>query len=364
MKTLGAYARVSTEEQAKEGFSIEAQTKILQAYAIVKGYDNVIMYVDDGYSGKNLRRPEVQRMIADCKAHRLDGVAVWRYDRLSRSLRDTLSLVEDIFNANGIAFISTSEQIDTTTPSGRLVLNILASCAQNEREVTEQRVRMVCMELAKQCKHMGGLPPFGYRVVNERLQVYEPEAEAVRTLFRMYTEGHGYGDLLKYLDGNGFTTIRGNSFRKNSLYEILGNEKYIGVYTYNRTVAADKNGRRNNHANKADDEIVRVDGGVPAIIDMETWRRAVEKRITNKKRTGVYKAKSVYLLTGLAVCGKCGRKIGGNTGGTDRDGTMQRYYVAPCKHVRRVRKEKIEEFAINFIKYIASDPTKIGRAHV
>lgn len=357
MKTLGAYVRVSTEEQAKEGFSIEAQTRVLQAYAIVKGYEKVEMYVDEGYSGKNLRRPQVQRLIADCKAERLQGVIVWRYDRLSRSLRDTLMLVDDVFQAHNVEFISTSEQIDTSSPSGRLVLNILASCAQNEREVTEQRVRMVCLELAKKCVHLGGVAPFGFQIINQRYAVEPHEAEAVRHIYQMYVDGLGYSAIMDYLSENGYTTRTGKPFRKTTLYEILGNEKYAGVYVYNRTVASTRNGKRNNHASKPDDEVIRVEDGIPAIIDKATWERACQMRLNNKHRRGAYTAKQVYLLSGIAVCGVCGRKVSGSTYGHDRKGTPQRYYACHDNCVRRARKEKIESFVIRFLQMLADDPT-------
>ena len=209
MMRAALYARVSTEEQAKEGFSIDAQLNILSAWAVVKGYQVADRYIDDGYSAKNLNRPAVQRLLEDCRAGAIDAVVVWRLDRLSRSLRDTLTVVEDVFRAKNVEFISTTESIDTTTTSGRLMLNILASFAQNEREVNEERVRTVSMDLARQCVHMGGTPPYGFSVGADRhcrnnlqlcLGITRYDACGNRSLDALLLSGIGHNHALNILD--------------------------------------------------------------------------------------------------------------------------------------------------------------------
>lgn len=232
MPHTAIYARVSTDEQAKEGYSIDAQVNILRAYVTIKGLDEPVLYIDDGYSAKNLNRPQIQKLLADCKNGGVGSLLVWRLDRFSRSLRDTIEIVEDILKPRKIDFLSSTESIDTSTPSGRLMLNILASFAQNEREATSERVKMVSADLARHCRHMGGVPPFGYKVVDGFYKVDEEKADAVRTLFRMFIERQGYGDMLKYLNENGFRTATGKEFSKNSLFDLLGNEKYSGLYVY------------------------------------------------------------------------------------------------------------------------------------
>ncbi len=357
------YIRVSTEEQAQEGFSIEAQKKVLDAYAVIKGYDDLEFYIDEGFSAKNLNRPQVRRLMEDCRQGKIQTVLVWRLDRLSRSLRDTLDVFEDVFRGNGIDFISTSESIDTSTTSGRLMLNVLASFAQNEREVIEERVRMVSCELAKEAVHLGGLPPFGYRVVDRHYVIEPLEGQAVHRVFERYVNGLGYDAILRYLNGEGFKTPRGNPFRKTTLYDILGNEKYVGTYVYNRTISANRAGKRNNHANKGDAEIIRVPGGVPAIIDEVTWKRACELRLHNRHVSrGAYIARHVYLLSGITVCGVCGAHINGASMGKDRNGTIQRYYHCKHKDVRRVRKEKLERYVLDFLKLLATDETIVAQS--
>ncbi|MBQ2700417.1 MAG: recombinase family protein, partial [Clostridia bacterium] len=356
IKKAALYMRVSTEEQAKEGFSIDAQRRVLEAQAIVGGYNATEVYADEGKSGKNLRRPQVQKLIADCKEQKISAVIVWRLDRLSRSLRDTLTLIEDVFTPNGIPLISATESIDTSTPSGRLMINVLASFAQNEREVNQQRVSMVMQDLAKQCRHLGGVPPFGYRVVDGFYQLDPVTAPAVEHLFQMFIDGSGYSAMLAWLNENGFTTARGKPFHKNSLYDILGNEKYTGVYIYNRTVPANKDGVRNNRLSKAADQIIRIPGGIPAIITPETWQKAQAIREENKKRPGAFRAKQVYLLSGLCVCDVCKSKMTIVSGSKDRNGTIQRYYACPNHCVAAARKEHIEAAVFKILEaYLAQE---------
>ena len=354
--------RVSTEEQAKEGFSIDAQRRVLEAQAIVNGFDETLCFIDEGKSGKNLRRPQVQQLMEACRQREVTAVIVWRLDRLSRSLRDTLTLIEDIFTPNGIALISATESIDTSTPSGRLMINVLASFAQNEREVNQQRVTMVMQDLAKQCRHLGGIPPFGYQIVDGFYQIDPVTAPAVQHLFDMFIDGAGYSAMLAWLNEHGYRTARGNAFGKNSLHDLLGNEKYTGVYIYNRTIAASKDGVRNNHESKPDAQIIRIPGGIPAIISTETWQKAQAIRAVNKKRPGSYRAKQTYLLSGICFCEACGSKLAIISGSKDRNGTIQRYYACPNRCVTAARKEEIESATFAILSAFLQNETILQQA--
>ena len=204
---VGIYARVSTDEQAREGYSIAAQLHTLNAWAVVKGATSVTEYVDEGFSAKNMRRPNVQRLLADCMAGRIDMVIVWKLDRLSRNLRDLLVTIEDIFNPNHVELVSATEQIDSATPSGRLMLNILGSMSQNERENTSQRVIATMNDLARQARHLGGKPLYGYSVTPDGFYLVDPkEADAVRKAFDMKLAGVGYGHIISMLTTSGHLT--------------------------------------------------------------------------------------------------------------------------------------------------------------
>lgn len=363
MMRAALYARVSTEEQAKEGFSIDAQLNILSAWAVVKGYQVADRYIDDGYSAKNLNRPAVQRLLEDCRAGAIDAVVVWRLDRLSRSLRDTLTVVEDVFRAKNVEFISTTESIDTTTTSGRLMLNILASFAQNEREVNEERVRTVSMDLARQCVHMGGTPPYGFSVGADRhYLVNEAEAAAIRMLFQLRADGYGYGEIITRLTDAGYRTRSGSVFAKNALHDMLKNEKYAGVYTYNRAASASRDGKRNNHASKPNDEIIRIPGGMPAIVPQALFD-VVQQRLTDDRlNAGAYHAKRVYIASGMVYCAVCGSKMTIENVGRNRDGSYQMSYRCRNKCVKRVRYEKLDEHIFNFFDELIADPAIIARA--
>ena len=357
------YVRVSTEEQAQEGFSIDAQLKVLRAWAVVKGAEVEGEYVDEGYSAKNLSRPAMQRLLAACQSRRVDTVLVWRLDRLSRSLRDTIALVEDVFRANGVDFVSATESIDTSSASGRLVLNILASAAQNEREVNEERVRMVTRDLAEQCVHLGGVPPYGYRVgADRRLEIDESEAPAVRLIFSLRAQGYGYGEIISRLGQRGYKTRSGRPFGKNSLHDLLKNPKYCGVYVYNRAAAASRSGKRNNHASKSPDDVVVVPGGVPAIVDSGTWQLVQAQMKEDAHRGGAYTARRVYICSGLTRCAICNRAMPVDVVGKSRDGSIQRSYRCPNRCVKPIRVERLDELVYGFLDALSASLTMIPEA--
>ena len=138
------YVRVSTEAQAEEGYSVGAQTERLQSYCKAMGWAKTELYVDGGFSGSNLERPEMQRLIGDVKSGKTAAVLVYKLDRLSRSQKDTLYLIEDVFIPNDVDFISLNESIDTSTPYGRAMIGILSAFAQLERENIACEPRWVC----------------------------------------------------------------------------------------------------------------------------------------------------------------------------------------------------------------------------
>jgi len=197
------YSRVSSEEQAAHGISIDAQRGILEGYAAMTS-QQIRIYEDAGYSGKNTNRPALQQLLAACRSDAVSAVVVWKLDRLSRSLRDTLAIIEDVFQPRSITLVSVTESIDTSTPSGRMMLNLLASFAQLEREQDSDRVVMAHKHLARDCKYLGGHIPLGYCIDADKHYQLDPvTAPVVRRVFEMYLSRSGYTPILDYL--NSFT---------------------------------------------------------------------------------------------------------------------------------------------------------------
>lgn len=162
-KKAAIYIRVSTDAQAEEGYSIDAQKEQLAAYCVSKGIKNYEFYIDGGWSGSNINRPEIQRLIKDSQEGKISHCIVYKLDRLSRSQKDTLYLIEDVFIPNNVSFVSLNETLDTSTPMGKLMIGILSAFAQLERENIRLRTRMGMKERVKDGYWMGGgRIPFGY----------------------------------------------------------------------------------------------------------------------------------------------------------------------------------------------------------
>src|SRR5690606_4432272 len=188
IQRVAIYARVSTEEQAKEGFSIAAQLQTLRQYAQVYKWEVIDEYVDEGISGKSVNgRPEMQRLIKDVENERFDAVMVWKISRLSRNMLDTLMIL-DKFEKYNVKFISYSENFDTSSLIGRLVLQIMASIAEMERNTLSENVKRGMKQRAIEGRWNGGVV-FGYDTVKKQLVINEKEAEVVQLIFHMYAGG-------------------------------------------------------------------------------------------------------------------------------------------------------------------------------
>ena len=318
MSMIYGYCRVSSEEQAQRGISIEAQRTLLQAYASAQG-QQIRIFEDAGFSGKNTSRPALRRMLSA-----LDDVSVilvWKLDRLSRSLRDTLSMIEDVFQPRGITLVSVTESIDTSSPSGRMMLNMLASFAQLEREQDSDRVVMAHKHLAAECKYLGGHVPLGYCIDEQKQYQLDPvTAPIVRHVFDMYLARAGYTEILTWLNAQPIPAgTRKTQFKKPDLNFMLNNEIYSGTFV--RRIGADPRHKVTNP------ETIRIPGGVPAILSAEEWERVSAIREHNRSTASRARASShVYPLSGLVYCAVCGSLMKVNVGGKTRAGQLERYY--------------------------------------
>ena len=278
MKKIAAiYIRVSTDIQAEEGYSIEAQKEQLTAYCVSKGIKNYDYYIDGGWSGSNINRPEMQRLIKDVKDDKISHVIVYKLDRLSRSQKDTLYLIEDVFNPHNVDFVSLNESMDTSTPMGRLMLGILSAFAQLERENIRMRTRMGMKERVKSGLWMGGgRVPFGYDYDSSQgILVPNKDAEKVKQIYKLYIDGKSPQEIANLL---------GLKYDK-LVNQILVRKSNYGIIEYNGE---------------------EYQGKHEPIISKETYdiaMQCMEQRKTTRTNN------SEHLLTGLIYCGKCGAKM-------------------------------------------------------
>src|SRR5438876_9550295 len=191
-KRCAIYTRKSSEEGLEQEFnSLQAQSEACEAYIRSQRHEGWILararYDDGGFSGGNMERPALQRLLADIRGGRIDIIVVYKVDRLTRSLADFARLVE-IFDAQGVSLVSVTQQFNTTTSMGRLTLNVLLSFAQFEREVTGERIRDKIAASKKKGMWMGGNVPLGYEARERKLYVVESEARTVRRLYELYRE--------------------------------------------------------------------------------------------------------------------------------------------------------------------------------
>jgi len=216
------YVRVSTDEQARDGVSLEAQQARIRAYAEAKGLVLEGILSDQGYSGKNLNRPGLQELLDRCKRGEVGAVVVLKLDRLTRQTRHLLSMVEDVFLAKEIELHSVSESLDTSTPHGRFVLTLFGGLAQMERELIAERTRA-----ALAFKRENGQPtshaPLGFKAngSRERMQPVPEELETVRHILTLWRCGSSYAAIARKLNAEGARTKRGGLWHHSTVSRIV-----------------------------------------------------------------------------------------------------------------------------------------------
>ena len=235
-KCCAVYCRVSSDERLDQSFnSIDAQREAGIAYVAsqkAEGWELVPdFYEDPGFSGGNMDRPGLKRLLKDIQAGKIDIVVVYKIDRLSRSLADFAKMVE-VFDNHMVSFSSVTQQINSATSMGRLMLNVLLSFAQFEREVTGERIRDKIAASKRKGMWMGGSVPFGYRVENRALHIEPQEAELVQRIFELFIAEKSTTKIVKEFNEQGIQTKRKKAFCKQSIYKILHNRTYIGEISH------------------------------------------------------------------------------------------------------------------------------------
>lgn len=332
-KYAAIYARVSTTEQADEGYSIDEQIRVLREYCDREGYVIFDEYVDRGISGKSIHgRPAVQRLLTDADEKKFDLVLVWKMNRLARKSVDLMNMVEK-FNSKNIAFRSYTEKYETESPTGKLQFQMMAAIAEYERNNIAENVKMGMLARAKEGRWNGG-HVLGYDVVeiegenkkrkNTGLIINEREASIVRKIFHLYTTGNGYRTIANQINKAGYRTKLDKTFSLNAIKTIVTNPVYAGYIRYN--VRRDWNEKRRNNINPTP---VIIRGEHEAIISEETWRIAQEVYKTRScKPNRVHDGE--FPLTGIMRCPKCNAgMVVGRTTNKLKDGTKKviEYYV-------------------------------------
>jgi site-specific DNA recombinase len=360
-RRVAIYCRKSVTEGLQQEFnSLDAQREACEAYVRSQLGEGWIAletrYDDGGFSGATTERPAFQRLLADVQRGRVDVIAVYKIDRLSRSLRDFAKLI-DLFERHQVTFVAVTQQFSTATSMGRLTLNMLMSFAEYEREVIGERIRDKKRATRSRGMWTGGRPPLGYIVIDKKLVPCAEEAAQVRETFRLYAESSSLREVVVELHRRGWRSkvhenrqgrrSGGQPFSKTTLNELLRNPLYRGMI-------------------RCGDDLVR--GAHEPIVDAELWD-AVQARLRRnashggagtRNRTGAQ-------LRGLVQCGRCGSAML-HTFSTKQDRRF-RYYVCARAHNdganacpgTRVSAGKFEKFVVDQVRAIGSDEALLAR---
>lgn len=352
---VALYIRVSTQEQAKEGYSIGEQTERLTKYAQAHDWNIYKIYTDPGFSGANMNRPALQNLILDVKKKRFEKVIVYKLDRLSRSQKDTLMIIEDILLKNNVDFVSMSENFDTSTPFGKAMIGILAVFAQLEREQIKERMAMGKEARAKKgLWYGGGEAPYGYTYKDGLLIVDEFEAMLVRKIFDLAYHGTSDRKIAAILNEEGYSSRRGKWVRT-SVRNVLSNYIYSGNIRYR-------------------DEVFK--GVHDPIVDPELCSevcRIRSERVDNLiEHNNPWKGSSC--ISGLIYCAHCGGKYYIVTNKCKKGDKIYIYKKFVCEHRenrgikkpdfkcmnKNYRKEKLVDLVLDEIRKLSSDPEYVG----
>ncbi|PGS81665.1 recombinase family protein [Bacillus cereus] len=289
MKKCAIYVRVSTIEQAESGYSIGEQIAKLEKFCELHDWTIYNVYKDGGFSGSNLERPAISQLIKHAKEKRFDCVVVYKLDRLSRSQKDTLFLIEDVFLKNDIDFMSMLENFDTSSAFGKAMIGILSVFAQLEREQIKERFQLGKLGRAKSGKPMNYVKPkFGYKLVDGELVINELEADVVRRAFKAYIGGMSRVKVMEMLNDEGHIG-KSKPWSRTTMTAILNSKTYIGLVNYKDQY---------------------FEGNHEPIISLEDFEKAQEIA-ENRRRTATNSRpfEGKHLLSGLIHCAKCGANM-------------------------------------------------------
>ena len=327
IKRAALYSRVSTEEQAMHGVSLEAQKERLSQYAKENGLTVVDHYVDEGVSARKryTARPEFSRMLGDVEEGKIDVVLFIKLDRWFRNVADYYE-VQAILDKHHVAWVATEEEYDTTTANGRLALNIKLAIAQDESDRTSERIKFVFQNMIKDGLAISGKTSIGFCVRNKKVEIDEKGAQIVRDMFDHYVSYRSMKATSRYI-----LDKYGVSIDVKSMKRMLTHTWYIG-------------------------EAYGIKGWCPAIIDEETFRLAGSILEVRGERYNGKRSERVYLFTGQVFCGCCGRRMSTySCANKNKDGSIRQsfiYYRCPmrtmkqCSMEKQINQDKLEKWLI------------------
>lgn len=335
MKTA-IYLRVSTEEQAREGYSISGHMKKLKAFCISQSWDVAGIYADEGISAKDMNRPELKRMIKDIKNNKIDCVLVYRLDRLTRSVFDLYKLLET-FEKHDCKFKSATEVYDTTTAMGRMFITIVAALAQWERENMGERISFGYEEKVRQGKCPLNSAPIGYDLDKEESKLYinEKEAIVVRALFDKYIEGLGSNRLIRYLNDNNLLTKQGRKWSSATLFQVIRSPVPAGGIVWKRKTYWDMH---------------------EPIITRDRWDEAQRLRKA-RREVSPRSVSSPHIFTRMIPCPRCNQNLVGTNSTSHYKGNKTTYYyyrcsnkkIGTCDYKHSIGQKKLEEEFLNYL---------------
>lgn len=370
MLKVAIYARVSTEEQAEHGYSIEAQLDTLRQYCQLYHRRIVGEYVDRGVSGKEMtKRLELQRLLKDADEGVFEEVIVWKFNRMSRKTKDLLEIVDRLDRRN-IYFRSFSENFDTATPMGRFALQMMGAVGELERNTIVENVKLGLKQRARQGFHNGG-SCLGYQTVElpggdrkhrkTSLEIVPEEAVVVRRIYSYYVTGRGFRSIANQLNKDGARTKKGNTFSPDSIREIIINPVYAGLVRYNRFEGWSEKRRRGKNS-----QPIIAEGRHEAIIDRATWDKAMAiYKGKNKVPQRIHSGENV--LSGLLRCPECGTPmVISRSQYRLKNGTKvyQRYYScgtfkakgSSVCHANSIRADEAEAYVLQRLKTVLTHP--------
>ncbi|MNR93446.1 DNA-invertase hin [compost metagenome] len=351
------YIRVSTDEQVEEGFSIEGQKNRLRSYCESQDWDIVRVYIDDGYSAKDLNRPEMQQLIKDVQNNAFDIVVIYKLNRLTRSAADCDYLMK-LFDRHDIKFQSCTESYETRSATGRLFIRLMADIAQWERENIAENVRFGMEQMVKEGKRPGGPVPYGYEKNAET--AIPTEAKVLREVRRLYMKGYGYKSTAILINSRGPEWLRrGKNWSAGSVYYVLDNPYYAGLLRWG---GKKSNGKYSSRKKEDMVECTFAEGPQERIFSRDEYEAHAERM--KKRSFKGYRQVRQYWFAGVLRCAKCGNSMTGRYHQNKRkDGSYNKILSYICSSrqmgtgctMPMFRQELVEHLVLEYIKQIKID---------